>query len=82
MKKSFKFFNCVTCKTQFMSDASAPEKECDKCRGIAPAKVDGVPNLGTKDRLGDNPFPKASQEWRDFLRKVKKENPGSTIDVK
>lgn len=65
-----------------MSDASNPSTECDKCLGKAPAKVEGVPNLGSKDRLGDDPFPKASNEWKDLLRKIKKENPGSTIDVK
>ena len=82
MKKTFKFYKCEDCKIDFMSDSSDPDKICDKCKGIEPAKIHGVPSLGSKDRLGDNPFPKASNDWKDLLRKIKKENPGSTIEVK
>lgn len=82
MKKTFKFYKCKSCGTDFMSDSSNPQNDCDKCQGLAPAKIDGVPNLGSKDRLGDDPFPKASNEWKDLLRRIKSQNPGSTIEVK
>lgn len=82
MKKTFKFYKCESCKTDFMSDSNNPDTECNKCKGIEPTKIHGVPSLGTKDRLGDDPFPSASNEWKDLLRKIKKENPGSTIDIK
>ena len=82
MKTSYKFYKCKECGTDFMSDSSNPSDKCDTCLGKAPAKIEGAPNLGTKDRLGDNPFPKASNDWKDLLRKIKKENPGSTIDIK
>lgn len=82
MKKTFKFYNCESCKSNFMSDSADPEKLCNKCQGIAPSIIEGAPRLGSKDRLGDDPFPKASNDWKDLLRKIKKENPNSTIDIK
>ena len=82
MKKTYKFYTCKTCGIQFMSDSQNPNDECNNCLGVEPSKIDGAPNLGSVNRLGDDPFPKASNEWKDLLRKIKKENPGSTIDIK
>lgn len=80
MKQVLKFFECEKCKESFMCEPSA-EKICETCKGIAPQEVGNI-HIGSYDRLGDNNFKGASNEWFDLLRKIKKENPNSNIDVK
>lgn len=80
MKKILKFYNCIKCNENFMCEVDA-EKVCDACKGIAPQEIGNI-HIGDYNRLGDNNFKNASSEWFDLLRKIKKENPNSTIDVK
>ena len=80
MRKKLVFKQCKECDEQFMT--SDEQVICDKCVGKAPITIDGAPNIGLASRLGENRFPQASNEWNDLLKKIKKENPGSNINVK
>jgi len=75
----YSFKQCDTCKEEFMG--AAEDTTCDDCLGVVNVVV-GVPTIGSYDRLGDTRFKQAPQEWNDLLKKIKKENPGSTIEVK
>ncbi len=80
-KKILKFYKCTQCGKSFMC-SETDEKICDECKGIEPKEVKGVTAIGQYSRLGDNNFKGASREWYDHLRKIKKDNPNSTINVK
>lgn len=72
-----KIKKCSECDNKFMGS----NKTCNDCLGVQ-SKIDGAPSVTDYSRLGDNHCKKGSSEWQDLLRKIKKENPGSTIDVK
>lgn len=79
-KQVYKFKKCDSCPNKFMSDGT--QTTCDDCLGKQPKEISNISHMGSYDRLGDNNFKGASNEWFDFLRKVKSENPNSNIDVK
>ena len=81
-KRTLKFHKCTDCNTSFMCADDTELKICNDCKGIAPKEVTGVTAIGQYSRLGDNNFKGASNEWYDHLRKIKKQNPNSTINVK
>lgn len=79
MSKILKFHTCSKCSEKYMAYEAGI---CDECEGKEPSKIQGVPNLGSETRLGDNHFKGASKEWFDHLRNIKKSHPNSTIEVK
>lgn len=82
MRKKLVFKQCKECGEEFMVNEDHVYVICDPCIGKAPILIDGAPNIGLASRLGENRFPQASGEWNDLLKKIKKENPGSNINVK
>lgn len=79
IKTAYSFKTCE-CGETFMTKDDI--EKCDDCLDIAPREIEGAPQIGQHSRLGDDHFKSAPSEWKNFLKTIHKNSPGSKMNVK
>ncbi len=80
MKVAYEFKKCECGETFMTKDENVIK--CEECLNIAPREVLGAPKIGQNSRLGDDHFKSAPSDWKNFIKTIHQNTPGSKMNVK